>query len=114
MFASAAFGVESIALDPEWIEPVTSYRVDVAGEDLDSLLVNFLNEVIFWLDARHLGFARFDLKVSAKRVEGQAWGEPRNLERHPPRLVVKAATYHQLRITQQDTGLWIAEVYLDI
>jgi SHS2 domain-containing protein len=38
---------------------------------------------------------------------------PRDPLRHRARLIVKAATYHQLKIERRG-GLWVAEVYLDI
>jgi SHS2 domain-containing protein len=40
-------------------------------------------------------------------------GEPRHPARHRARLIVKAATYRQLKIERRG-GLWVAEVYLDI
>jgi SHS2 domain-containing protein len=40
-------------------------------------------------------------------------GEPRDAARHRARLIVKAVTYHQLKIERRG-GVWAAEVYLDI
>ncbi len=46
-------------------------------------------------------------------VIGQLLGESRDDAKHPPRIVVKAATFHQLRIGEHN-GRWEAEVYLDV
>jgi SHS2 domain-containing protein len=46
-------------------------------------------------------------------IEAVGMGEPRHPARHRARLIVKAATYRQLKIERRG-GLWVAEVYLDI
>ena len=47
------------------------------------------------------------------RVRGRASGEPLDNNKHPHRIVVKAATYHQLRL-ERSAGEWRADVFLDI
>ena len=113
LFVNAASGVQFIAFDAEMVQPRDAFPLEAVGEDLEALLVNWINEVIYWFDARRIGFARFDVRVDKGRVAGRGFGEPRDPERHPARLVVKAATYHLLRVSEQ-AGLWTAEVYLDI
>ena len=114
LFANAALGLESIALEMGAVEARESVQLAVSGEDLESLLVNWLNEVVFYLDARHFAMSRFEFEtLSPVGLSGTAWGEARDPERHPPRLVVKAATYHQLHISRQNE-VYVAEVYLDI
>lgn len=114
LFANAAFGLQSIAFEAPNVTAGEPHSIQAEGEDLEALLVNFLNDVVFYLDARRVAFARFDLQLTgAARVSGQGWGEPRDPVRHRARLVVKAATYHQLRVAREPDR-WVAEVYLDI
>jgi SHS2 domain-containing protein len=47
------------------------------------------------------------------RLIATAHAEPRNSQKHKPRLVVKAVTYHQLRILKEGSK-WMAEVYVDV
>jgi SHS2 domain-containing protein len=47
------------------------------------------------------------------RVRGHAEGELRNPVKHPVRLLVKAVTYHQLKISRRE-DTWTAEVYVDV
>jgi SHS2 domain-containing protein len=76
--------------------------------------VNWLNEIVFYLDGKRVALARVHVEtLTPTAVTGHAWGEPRDPQRHPARLVVKAATYHQLSIGVHD-GYWRAEVYLDV
>jgi len=114
MFENAALALESVALHIEGVEPKIPYPIAAAGEDDESLLVNWLNEVLFYLDGRQVAMCRFRVEQLAPyRVVGQGWGEPRDSERHPAKLVVKGVTYHQLKISRTGEG-WFAEVYLDI
>jgi SHS2 domain-containing protein len=114
MFENAALALESVAVELDNIEPKLAYPVAAAGEDDESLLVNWLSEVLFYLDGRRVAMRRFRVKkLTSGQVVGQAWGEPRDPERHQSKLVVKGVTYHQLKISRGERG-WCAEVYLDI
>jgi SHS2 domain-containing protein len=114
LFESAAEALVSIAIEVDDVSPRQPYPLAAAGEDLESLLVNWLSEVLFWLDARQVAMRRFEVReLAPTRLTAHAFGEPRNPERHHARLVVKGVTYHQLRIWQDENGWW-AEVFLDI
>ena len=83
-------------------------------EEAESLLVNWLSEVLYYLDARRVVFGRFRVdRLTEREAAGQAWGEPRDARRHPPRVIVKGVTYHQLRIREFEGG-FEARVFLDI
>ncbi len=114
LFQNAALGLEAVALDIESVEARNEYRLSAAGEDLESTLINWLNEIVYLLDGRRVALARIAVEeITTTKVTGRGWGEPRDLARHSVALVVKAATYHQLRI-EREAGDWVAEFYLDI
>ena len=114
MFENAALALESVALDVEEVEPRTVYPIAATGDDEASLLVNWLSEVLFYLDGRRVAMRRFRVDLlTSSQIVGQGWGEPRESERPRPKLVVKGVTYHQLTIARTKDG-WSADVYLDI
>src|SRR5262249_30588034 len=114
LYASAALAMLSIADDPSAAEPRGEHRISVESGDRDSLMVDWLNEVLYWLDCRQVAFRDFRIEsFQDNRIEAVGIGEPRDPERHRARVIVKAVTYHQLKIEQRD-GRWIAEVYVDI
>jgi SHS2 domain-containing protein len=114
LFANGAHALLSIILDPSDIRPIQSISISATGADRESLLVNWLNEVLYHVDGRRMALGAFDVaRVDETYVECVARGEPCDRNRHPLRLVVKAVTYHQLKVAQTDGG-WVAEVYLDI
>jgi SHS2 domain-containing protein len=115
LFAECASALVSIILDPANVEPAQRFRLTAEGSEYESLLVNWLNEVLYYTDARRLALGRFDISLlSDTAVECVAHGEPRDPLTHPARLIVKAVTYHQLRVTQETSGAWSADVYVDV
>jgi SHS2 domain-containing protein len=114
LFANAAMAMLSIAGDPEAAEPSEEYPMAIESGDRESLMVDWLSEVLFWFDGKRIAFREFSITaLTDSALQAIARGEPREPERHRARLIVKAVTYHQLKVEQRD-GLWVAEVYLDI
>ena len=112
LFANCALALVSIILEPAEIRSAQEVRI-AAGEDIESLLVNWLNEVLHHVDGRCVALSTFAVPWDQNRAHGCAWGEARDPKRHPPRLIVKAVTYQQLKLVQTAGG-WAAEVYLDV
>lgn len=114
LFANAAVALISIACEIEDVAPRTGYALSAAGADYESLLVNWLGEVLYWFDGKRIALRQFRAtEFQPDSIRAAAWGEPRDPERHRSKLIVKAVTWHQLRIVRTDSG-WMAEVYLDI
>ena len=114
LFETSAEAMASIALELEDISPRLEYPLQAEGADDESLLVNWLSEVLYWMDGERLAFRSFQVKdLGGGRVRGVGLGEPHDPARHHARIIVKAVTYHQLKVAQTPEG-WCAEVYLDI
>jgi SHS2 domain-containing protein len=114
LFAQAAAALVSIALDPSGARGLECRELAVRGPDLEELLVNWLNEVLWLLDGCGFAPASFNvLEIHGGGLRAAVSGEPRDGARHPPRIVVKAATFHQLRLARDGNG-WTAEVFLDV
>jgi len=114
LFANCAVALLSIACDLSAVQPAKGYRLAVSSGDRESLLVDWLNEVLYWFDGKHVAFAGFQVDhFDDTSLAATGFGEPRESARHPGKLIVKAVTYHQLRIQQRE-GRWLAEVYVDI
>ena len=113
LFANSALALLSIAGDPAAVEPRHEYALAVSSGDLESLMVDWLNEVLYWFDGKQVAFRAFRVtRMDGSSLEAAALGEPRG-ERHRARRIVKAVTWHQLRVERRG-GRWVAEVYVDI
>ena len=114
LFECAAEALVAIALEIEHIEQRESYPIEAEGDSNESLLVNWLSEVLYYLDGRQLAMRSFKVKdFSPNRVSGDALGEPWRQSRHRAKLLIKGVTYHQLKIEQTEQG-WSCEVFVDV
>ena len=113
-FLNAAYGMYSLITNPEAIRETETISITVERDSLDGLLVSWLNELIFHFDT--YGFIGKKITVehfSAERIQAKIAGEEFDLKRHAGKLLIKAATYHKLRI-QKMKGKWEIDVIFDI
>ncbi len=114
LFENAAAGFLEIALERETVTERETRRLAAEAADREALLVNWLQEVLWLVDAEGWLPRRVVVEeISEARVSGTAYGEPRDPARHRFHIIIKAVTYHQLSVRERD-GVWVAEVYLDI
>jgi protein archease len=114
LFVHSALAMLSIAGDLSFVEPREGFSVSAAGADRESLMVAWLSEVLYWYDGKRVAFRDFRvLDLSDSGINAIGIGEPRDPLRHPAHVIVKAVTWHQLKLELRH-GIWLAEVYLDI
>jgi len=114
LFSNAALALFSLIIEPESIEEKLHRDLKVSSEDRDSLLVNWLNELIYVFDAEHILFRRFDIKtLSENMLQATCYGESFDPMKHKIKIGVKAATYHMLTL-EKNTGGYKARVIFDI
>jgi SHS2 domain-containing protein len=114
LFENCAHALIAIILDPAEIHGSEQVVLAAEGSDRESLLVNWLNEVLYYVDTKRLAFESFIVEFpSPEQIRAVARFEARDPVRHPVRLSVKAVTYHQLRVSSVGEG-WVAEVYVDV
>ena len=114
LFLNAAAGMYSLITDPGSVVPRKSIEIKAEGESLEGLLVSWLNELIFQFDT--YGFIGRDIhiqKLNNTLIMSTLDGEDFVPERHGRGLLIKAATYHKLKIEQKE-GHWEADVIFDI
>jgi len=115
LFANAALAMFEVMVNINQIEKSVEEKIYVEGYDLESLMFNWLNELLYVSDSKNLAFSEFDVRVDESnfKLEAVCKGETINPEKHETRTVVKAATYHQMKIWKED-NIWKAQVILDI
>ncbi|MBI2849368.1 MAG: archease [Chloroflexi bacterium] len=112
-FANTAYGMVSLMIDPEKIQERIRRDIEVRGDDLESLLVAWLTELLYYVDSERLLFKRFDIHhLDGACLKATVYGERIDLRRHRFKTAVKAATYHLLRVENGDPCL--VQVILDV
>ena len=114
VFANAARALMSLIVDLETIEPRSELTLHIKGPDPESVLVNWLSELLFLHDAEGWLFQEFEIQsLHEGSLIAIARGEKLQRPRHQVNLLVKAVTYHQLVLEETPQG-WRAQVYVDI
>jgi len=114
LFTNAALAMFEIMIDTSKVEKIEKRSLECSGYDLESLLVNWLNDLLIFVDSENIAFSDFEVNVDEKNFKLKAicYGEKINRNKHETRTVVKAATYHKIKIEKND--LWKAQVIVDI
>lgn len=88
-------------------------RVGARDADLENMMVRWLTELLYLLEAEGLLLSYFDVrKLESDVIEAGVAGEPVDYDRHDLKVELKAATYHDLAVEQQD-GVWLVRVIFD-
>jgi SHS2 domain-containing protein len=117
-FISAADATMNVMVEElNSIQPRERREIRLENDELDLLLFNLLQELIFYKDAQKLMLRIQQVRLKGKArpyiLEAVAMGETLDPERHHPRVDVKAVTLHHFRLEKTESG-WKALVILDI
>lgn len=115
VFANAALAAFNAMTPLEAVKPREMRAFEICSEDLEGLLFDFLNELLYIHDVEFLIFSEIEAQVDieAFKLKAVCRGERFNPERHRSGIVVKAVTYHEMRIERVEQG-WRARVVFDI
>jgi len=82
--------------------------ITLHAEDAESMLVRFLNELLWLEEEQGLGFDRFAIKIDDQlNLQAELYGFAiANLDKE-----IKAVTYHNLRVENSSQGLRVSIVF---
>jgi SHS2 domain-containing protein len=113
-FENCALGMMYLMLEPERVRPRQRVELAARGRDGGSLLVAWLSEVLFRVEAGGWAFNSFEVvSCDGTAVSGWGEGEPLDAAKHGLKLEIKAPTYHMLEMGEAE-GRWTAQVIFDV
>ena len=102
-FVNAAYAMFTLIADLEGVKQTVCHEIEVQAEDQESLLVRWLNELLYLFDVERIIFSGFEVTdFSDTHLKARGYGEPLDRTRHSLKAGVKAATYHMLEIERDD------------
>jgi len=117
-FAAAALALTAVVAEPADVAAATSVPVSCTAPDHETLLLDWLNALVFEMADRDMLFARFDVAIEpagdGMALTAVAWGEALDRRRHRPVVEVKGATYTELKVRQGADGRWLAQCVVDV
>lgn len=113
-FELAATAMTAVITEPDRVQALEAVEIDCEAGDIELLLVNWLNALIYEMAVRHMLFSRFEVKIEDLRLTATAWGEALDIAGHEPAVEIKGATLTELKVAQDANGLWVAQCVVDV
>jgi SHS2 domain-containing protein len=113
-FAQAALGVFALIVRPEEVEEREAREVRAQADSRERLLVGWINECLYVHEIEGFVVRRVEVDACSDTVvHGVLHGEEIDIGRHRPGIIVKAATLHQVVVSESD-GRHEVEVIVDV
>jgi len=108
-FAVAADAEINLTLDQDKVEEKGHKEFSASGKDIRYLLYSWLEEIPFLLITEGFAIKRieFDIKEdNGYTINGIAYGEPLDVKKHNFKVEIKAPTFYDMEI-KQDNGVYM-------
>ncbi len=116
LFESAGLAVTKTQIeDLDTIKQTESVKLKLSAETFEQLLHDFLQELIFYKDAKLLLFNKYSVKIDENhcRLEATLHGEKLDMKKHELLVDAKAITWHHFEL-KKENGKWRALVVIDV
>lgn len=117
LFEQCALATEEVMVNLEAVEAKNLIEIDGENENIEYLLFDFLDDLIFYKDAEQMLLSKFDCNVEEKNgkyfLKCKAYGEMINPDKHEQKVDIKAITMHMFKVEKVSDG-WKAQVLVDI
>ena len=106
-FELAAMALVDTMVNVNRVAQTSEEQITVEGHDLESLLYNWLEEVMLKLLVYRNALSYFKVSISKHdniyQLKATVRGEPFDVERHKFKVEIKGVTYHMMKIEQNNT-----------
>lgn len=118
LFSSAGLAVtNTMVKDLKSVGQNEEKEIVQESDDVEKLLFDFLQEIIFFKDVDLVLFSMYEIKIWEKNkkffLKCIAKGEKLDMNKHDLLVDVKAVTMHRFEVVKEKSG-WNATVVLDI
>ncbi len=108
-FSVTADAVINLTLDQDKVDEKDQKEFSAQGKDLRYLLFSWLEEITFVLITQGFAIKRIELNIEEKegyKIIAKAFGEPLNFKKHNFKVEIKAPTFYDMEI-RQDEGVYM-------
>lgn len=119
VFSSACLATSSVMVDLKTVKPDRKHSFSKSNKNLEGLLYDVLDEIVYLKDAENLLFSSFSVKVKEGKpavphaAQVIAKGQKINQKTMALRNDIKAVTWHLFSLKKGKRG-WNARVLLDV
>ncbi len=108
-FSVTADAVINITLDQEKVEEKEQKEFSAQGKDLRYLLFSWLEEITFVLITQGFAIKRIEFDIlenDGYSINAKAYGEPLDFKKHNFKVEIKAPTFYEMTI-EQNNGVFM-------
>jgi SHS2 domain-containing protein len=114
LFENAGEAFFHLITDLKKVRQRLERRIEIKGESLERLMVDWLSELLYLHDVENLLFKGFKVEsVGEGGLKARVKGEPFQEGVHVIKTGVKAVTYHQIEV-RKENGRWRAQIIFDL
>jgi len=112
VFENSALALKEAICGKIKVKDKKEKTINVKGKDFESLLYNFLEEILYFLDAENFLIAKIKkIKIDKMKLTATVIGD--NSSNYKFTNEVKAVTYNEMFV-KEERGKWTAQVVLDV
>ena len=112
-FEQAGIALTAVITNPGCVRSRVALDIACAAPDLELLLVDWLNALIYEMATRHMLFSRYEVHIDGFRLQANVGGERVDRLEHTPAVEIKGATFTALKVSEIG-GQWIAQCVVDV
>lgn len=104
-FSVTADAVINLTLDQDKVEEKEKRQFSAKGKDLRYLLFSWLEEIPFVLITEGFAIKRVEFEINEKNgyeIDATAFGEPLDFKKHNFKVEIKAPTFYEMEIVEDD------------
>ena len=108
-FAVTADAVINITLDQDKVQEKCEKEFSAHGKDLRYLLFSWLEEITFVLITEGFAIKRIEFDIIQNdeyQIDAKAFGETLDLQKHNFKVEIKAPTFYEMKI-EQNNGVYM-------
>jgi len=112
LFVNAAYGMFDIIADLEGLKSSVSISVNLEAPTTEDLLIAWLDELLYNFYTKDIIFFEFDIiSIGENRVTAKVHGRHVGQNKNRLKTEIKAATYHDLKVTKNPEGYSVDIVF---
>ena len=111
IFENAVLAVSEYISRGAKIKSAKGKVIEVAGTDIENLLYNFLDELIYLLDAENFIVVKSEVFIRGNNLRAELFGD--DVSNYKGLDPIKAATYSEMYVKKTADG-WEAQVVMDV
>jgi SHS2 domain-containing protein len=117
-FGNAAAAMTDVMTELETVKAKTEENFVIEAQDESALLYSWLEELLLEFELKSKLYSQFEVSCIEEtskgfRLRAKAWGEAYDSKKHPSKVGIKAATYHQMEILKEPKSV-VVRFILDI